>query len=88
MKALQQLLDEVGSLALSIKMRHEEKLARGEMFNIFEILRLYSDETNFHSRILAYLLDPTAAHGMADFFQKTFLELVMRSEERRVGKEC
>jgi hypothetical protein len=52
-----------------------EKLeqATGERFNIFQILRIASNEVTTHSPVLAELLDPRGRHGMGSRFLELFL---------------
>lgn len=45
----------------------------GENFNVFSILRLYSDELS-HSVFIGNLLNAKAKHGQKDIFLKLFLE--------------
>ena len=52
-----------------------KKLAEG--FNIFEILKIETKETETHSPFIAHLLDPSEEHAQGDFFYKLFLETVI-----------
>jgi hypothetical protein len=60
-----------------VNKRYEEtaKLT-GDNFNIFEILRLTSDENTLHSRLLAELLNTRGRHGQGSVFLKLFLKKV------------
>ena len=44
---------------------------RGEV-DVFDALRLHGDE-QFHSNLLAWLLDPRGSHGLGDLFLRRFL---------------
>ena len=62
-------------LTLARTLRHYENAlakANGDRFNLFEILRLQSDEAS-HSRMLAELLDPNGSHAQGAVFLKRFL---------------
>jgi hypothetical protein len=48
----------------------------GQNFNIFNVLKLDTDEVRLHSRYLADLLNPFGSHGYRDEFLKTFLLLI------------
>lgn len=58
------LLDEIRKLERDFKLRRR--------FNIFEALNISKQEIR-HSRFLAYLLDPHAAHGLGDRFLRGLL---------------
>ncbi|WP_025163905.1 PDDEXK-like family protein [Pseudomonas taeanensis] len=49
-------------------------------FNLFSVLRSDSDEVYLHSRFLAFLLNPQAAHGCGNALLKTLLQ-VLRIED-------
>jgi len=72
MQSIQFLLSQVSE----INKRYSE-LAKfsGENFNVFEILRLNTDELS-HSKIIAELLDPKGAHEVGDKFLEFFLETI------------
>lgn len=48
----------------------------GENFNVFNVLKLETDEVRLHSRYLADLLNPHGSHGYRDEFLKTFLQFI------------
>lgn len=48
----------------------------GEAFNIFEAVGMRTQEIR-HSKFLAYILNPTAAHGFGAYFLRKFLEQVV-----------
>lgn len=74
MSDVQKLLDEISHLVDVDKKLKEEKRVRGEMFNIFSVLGLASDEVRLHSTFLATLLNPKADHGQGEGFLKAFAE--------------
>lgn len=74
MSDVQKLLDEISHLVDVDKKLKEEKRVRGEMFNIFSVLGLTSDEVRLHSTFLATLLNPKADHGQGEGFLKAFAE--------------
>jgi len=48
---------------------HEQKIAereRKKRFNIFDVLRYIRKDENFHSDIIAYLLNPSQRHGLGN----------------------
>lgn len=52
----------------------KEEARKVEDFNIFSALYKEHDERRLHSRFIAYLLSPEAAHGEGDKFLKLFFE--------------
>jgi hypothetical protein len=63
-------------LALARNIRHYEEAlteARGERFNIFDILHVGHYEVRTHSPILAEFLNPQGSHGQGAVFLKHFL---------------
>jgi hypothetical protein len=79
---------------LAKNIRHYEDAlsrARGEGFNIFEILQIDHYEVRTHSPILAELLDPKGSHGQGAVFLRRFLsELKIQdfdAESARVDRE-
>ena len=80
------ILNQVRIVSRKIKEQRKEKFERGENYNIFNDLGFMSDEVHLHSMFLANLLNPKGSHGQRGKFLEAFLK--MRSEERRVGKEC
>jgi hypothetical protein len=47
---------------------------KGENFNIFKILRNYSDEVSLHSRLLGELFNPNGSHSRGSIFLKLFIQ--------------
>lgn len=56
-----------------------EKRVRGELFNIFEVLGLTSNEVRTHSSLIAELLNPQGSHGMGAIPLSLFLEEINNS---------
>lgn len=52
----------------------QAKQKRGELFNIFTILKLSRNEVRLHSAFLAELLNPMGCHGLGDTFLRAFLQ--------------
>ncbi|MCL2722549.1 MAG: PD-(D/E)XK nuclease family protein [Treponema sp.] len=71
-KNLDKLLTEINH----IRKKHDE-IAKitGENFNIFQTLRLQSDECS-HSRVIAEFLNPNGSHGRGSEFLELFLNLL------------
>ena len=65
--------------------------ANGENFNVFELLRMETDEVRTHSAMLADLLDPRGSHGQGTAFARLFRPLSRLSDDElksaRVGTE-
>ena len=67
-------------LALAKNIRHYESAlveARGERFNIFDILHIGHYEVRTHSPILAEFLNPQGSHGQGAVFLKSFLKEIL-----------
>lgn len=72
----EQLLEKVQVIVDHEKEVQDGMLSRGEKFNVFNILGLWSDEVRLHSAFLAELLNPNGTHGLKDKFLKKFCEVV------------
>lgn len=71
---LQSLLDSAKPIINEEKERKKASKLRGECFNIFQILRMETDEEHTHSALLAELLNPKGSHGCGNKFLHLFLE--------------
>lgn len=71
-----QFISLLTGIASILKRHREVALARQDSFNIFEILRLQSDEQRLHSRFIAHLLNPSGSHEMGSLFLDSFLSIV------------
>lgn len=79
-KVLQNLLSEVAKFYAESKRKENERWERGESFNIFNTIGLWSEEVRLHSAFIGELLNPNGSHGASFLFLKAFLE-VMGIEE-------
>lgn len=79
-KVLQNLLSEVTKFHTESKSKENERWERGESFNIFNTIGLWSEEVRLHSALIGELLNPNGSHGASSLFLKAFLE-VMGIEE-------
>lgn len=57
------------------KLEEERKLKERTQFNVFEILKLQSNENRTHSAFIAELLNPHGSHLIGTTFLKLFLEV-------------
>jgi hypothetical protein len=76
-EALQQRAGEL--LRHASVVNHYENLlaeARGDRFNLFQVLRISRAETVTHSPMLAALLDAAGSHRKGDIFLKEFLKIL------------
>lgn len=62
------------------KERKRKREERGELFNIFNILKLQSKEVRLHSALLAELLYPKGSHGASSLLLKAFLKVIGEDE--------
>lgn len=76
MEQINELLKQVHDFNLKTQAEKNAQRKRGELFNVFNILNLSTNETRTHSAFLAELLRPDGSHGMQDTFLKLFLESV------------
>lgn len=63
------------------KVRESKRREQGELFNIFNILKLQSSEVRLHSALLAELLCPNGSHGASSLFLKAFLKVIGEDED-------
>lgn len=52
----------------------------GENFNVFQILRIESDEVRLHSRFIGELINPEGKHGQGPLFLKLFIQALNLNE--------
>ena len=81
LRAIENLLDQIRILSKKKKELIEERLIRGEYFNIFQDLGLISDEVHLHSSIIATLLNTKGSHGQNDKYLKAFVEMLCRLDK-------
>ncbi len=75
------LLKQISKIVVKEKIHQEEKRKRGEIFNIFDVLGLSTNEVRLHSAFLAELLDPDGNHGLGDKFLIAFVESIIKRVE-------
>lgn len=75
-KVLQNLLSEVTKFYTESKSEENERWERGESFNIFNTIGLWSEEVRLHSALIGELLNPNGSHGASSLFLKAFLDVM------------
>ncbi|MDL2281484.1 PD-(D/E)XK nuclease family protein [Parabacteroides sp. OttesenSCG-928-G06] len=76
MNSIKVLLRQANVLIEIEKVKHIARRERGEDFNVFSILKLYSQEVRLHSAFLSELLDSNGSHGLNDNFLKAFIDVL------------
>lgn len=71
------LLHQLGIIIAQDRQQREEREKRGEGFNVFATLGLWSNEVRLHSALLAEFLNPRGNHGMGSAFLNCFLVKVL-----------
>lgn len=71
MRNIQNLLDQV---SLIKKNYNRINKITGANYNVFDVLKMRSDEERLHSRFIGDLLNPKGKHGRGDVFLKLFVE--------------
>jgi hypothetical protein len=74
-ESIQKLLTKVKHITDIDDKVQEERRKRGELFNVFNVIGLWSEEVRLHSAFLAELLDPKGRHGLQDAFLKEFIDV-------------
>lgn len=72
-KVLQSLLDSVKVIVDKHNAKIKERRKRGELFNIFDVLGLDSDEVRCHSAFIGELLNVNGNHGLGSSFLDAFI---------------
>ncbi len=80
-KQLQKLLTEVNNVCIKVEQERKDKESRGEYYNVFNVLGLWSEEVKLHSAFIAELLNPKGSHGLGGSFLKAFLKQANLSED-------
>lgn len=75
---MQALLNKIGEIQKKQTIKQTEIYKRGENFNVFNVLGLWSEEVRLHSAMLSELLNPEGSHGCGEAFLKMFFEDVVR----------
>ena len=81
MEKLKQLLQQVSKIVAEEKVLQDERRKRGELFNIFKVLHLSTDEVRLHSAFIAELLNPKGDHGLGEKFLQAFIDDVISDDE-------
>ena len=76
MDKLQTLLRSISEIVKQDAQHREEQRLRGELFNVFKILKLDTSETRTHSAFIAELLNPKGDHGVGDKFLRSFVNTI------------
>ena len=66
--SMKDLLKRIGEIQKKQVFRQTEVYRRGENFNVFNVLGLWSEEVRLHSAMLAELLNPDGSHGCSEAF--------------------
>lgn len=66
----------LNSVKTIVKHHRQLTQAKGELFNIYNILGLKTNEVRTHSAFIAELLKPNGTHLMGNLFLKAFLKLL------------
>lgn len=82
LQTITNLLDQMRILSKKTKEIKDERLRRGDNFNIFQDLGLISDEVHLHSSIIATLLNTKGSHGQKDKYLKAFVEMLCGLDKR------
>lgn len=75
-----ELLKKVEPVISKTRKEQEEKENSGECFNTFKILGVQKNEVRLHSAFLSEILNPSAVHGLGDYFLKPFVRDIAKSE--------
>ena len=76
------VLDQIRVLSKKNKELKDERMSRGDNFNLFKDLGMISDEVRLHSSIIATLLNPRGSHGQKDKYLKAFIEMLCGLEKK------
>ena len=82
------LLSQVSSLHNETKRREESIREQGDLFNIFNIVGLRTEEVRLHSAFIAELLNPQGSHGASSLFLQAFLEQIGLNRGYLDYKKC
>lgn len=74
------LFAEILELYRDAKQVKEKRREQGELFNIFNVIGLCSEEVRLHSAFIAELLNPKGNHGASYLFLQAFLDLLGMEE--------
>lgn len=91
MNNIENLKELLEKLSVEVRKDRENRLlkeSKGEMYNVFNVLGLYSEEVRLHSRFLSNLLNPKGSHGLKDAFLIEFLKCLNISDFQIETKSC
>jgi len=71
---MESVFEQIKTIIAAEQKQLAEKRARGELFNVFEVLGLTSNEVRTHSSLIAELLNPKGSHGMGTIPLSLFVE--------------
>lgn len=74
---MQKLIDDVFAIVEKDRAEQESLMRNGDLYNIFNVLQLQTNEVRTHSAFLASLLNPAGQHGMKDAFLRAFISRVV-----------
>lgn len=75
-----ELLKKVEPVISKTRKEQEQKENSGECFNTFKILGVQKNEVRLHSAFLSEILNPSAVHGLGDYFLKPFVRDIAKIE--------
>ncbi len=67
-----------------LKHKRDKEILKGELFNVFSILKMESKENSTHSAFISELLNPKGTHLKKDTFLKLFLKIVSDNETEEI----
>ena len=73
---MESFFNQIKSIIETERIQLREKRARGELFNIFEVLGMTSNEVKTHSSFIAELLRPDGSHGMGHTPLSLFIQVI------------
>ena len=91
MNNIENLKELLEKLSIEVRKDRENRLlkeSKGEMYNVFNVLGLYSEEVRLHSRFLSNLLNPKGSHGLKDAFLIEFLKCLNIADFEIETKSC
>lgn len=71
---VEKLLNKISKIVAAQNERNKERYANGDLFNVFNILGLESNEVRLHSSLLAEFLRSNGMCGVGSTFQKVVLQ--------------
>lgn len=91
MNNIENLKELLEKLSIEVRKDRENRLlkeSKGELYNVFNVLGLYSEEVRLHSRFLSNLLNPKGSHGLKDAFLIEFLKSLNIADFEIETKSC